>query len=159
MRSRNFWVGVIGPRKCRSVPNEKLNKTSDAPDGDSTPNAEVTDWCGHETATLVTSLLDPVADPYGRPVTNEEWHLPVIDIDWPCDWVPSTQPGNGHLYINKAVTAEGLFEILDVLAKHGIVEPGYAGASRRRGYSAVRHPEVKKPAEVIEQAKQGYGSF
>lgn len=75
-------------------------------------------------------------------------HYPLIDLDIPVNIVPSSRVGQTHLYINHPVTQEGLFEILDVLAKHGIVEPGYARAAKSRGYSAVRLPWVKKKESI-----------
>lgn len=71
-------------------------------------------------------------------------HYPVIDIDVPINIVPASRIGHTHLYINHPVSQEGLFEILHVLAKHGIVEEGYLLASKSRGYSAVRLPWIKK---------------
>jgi hypothetical protein len=71
-------------------------------------------------------------------------HYPVIDLDVPCNLIPSSKLGHSHLYINKAVSQQGLMEILEVLAKHGIVEEGYYMASKKRGFSAVRLPWVKK---------------
>ncbi len=37
--------------------------------------------------------------------------------------------------------------MLDALAYAGIIEPGYAEASKARGFSAVRLPWVSKPEE------------
>jgi hypothetical protein len=93
-----------------------------------------------EGANLVVSATgDPARDP----------HMPVIDLDVLCNLIPATQIGHTHLYINHPVSQEGLFEILDVLAKHGIVEQGYVKASKARGYSAVRLPWVKKHSSVL----------
>lgn len=75
-------------------------------------------------------------------------HYPVIDMDVPINIVPASRIGHTHLYINHPVSQEGLFEILDVLAKHGIVEKGYADASRATGYSSVRLPWIKKKEEI-----------
>ena len=79
--------------------------------------------------------------------SQRDVHYPVIDIDHPVWVVPSNGPHKYALYIDHPVSAEGLFEILDVLAKWGIVEVGYADASRSRGYSAVRPPWVDKPVK------------
>lgn len=140
----------MGPRLFRALPTE-LMEESDAifsidlaefnlglvtyePDGN---------WCEGDDpkATLVTSLTTE------RSIwdNNEIQHWPVIDIDHECAWVPSTQTGHGHLYINKAVSFEGLIEILEVLNKHGIVQDGYLHAAKIRGYTAVRLPGIKKP--------------
>jgi hypothetical protein len=136
-------------RKFRDLPNHKMDATSEFGghlDRDDDPTQS--NWCTEDKATLVTSLCEPVWENVGPPgFPHNEWverHLPVIDLDVESFLVPSSTPGHSHLYINKSVSREGLFEILDVLAKHGIVEPGYASASKRRGFSAVRHPRVKK---------------
>jgi hypothetical protein len=91
-------------------------------------------------ATLVTSAT-------GKDV-NKCSHYPVIDIDVPMNLVPASRIGHTHLYINHPVPQEGLFEILDVLAKWGIVEDGYVKASKARGYSGVRLPWIKKREEI-----------
>ncbi len=75
-------------------------------------------------------------------------HYPVIDLDVPCNLVPASRLGHTHLYINHPIPQEGLFEIMEVLAKWGIVETGYAAACKARGYSAVRLPWVKKDESV-----------
>lgn len=72
-------------------------------------------------------------------------HYPVIDIDLPIYALPSTTPGHSHLYIGKQVTTDQLFQLLDVMAEIGLVEPGYVEASRERGFTAVRLPWIPKP--------------
>lgn len=87
-------------------------------------------------ANLVTSL---VADRAGR------WHAPVLDLDFPAELVPSTTEGHFHLYLDHEIPEDRYFRLLDALADCGIIERGYASASKRRGFSAVRVPWVKKP--------------
>jgi hypothetical protein len=70
-------------------------------------------------------------------------HKPVIDIDLPCTLVESS-PGKHHLYIDAEVEHSVYFAMLDAMARAGVVEEGYAKASLRRGYSAVRHPDKPK---------------
>ena len=71
-------------------------------------------------------------------------HKPVIDLDLPVRLVPSGTPGHSHLYIDKGMDAGVFFNLLDAMADAGIVERGYANASRERGYAAVRHPDRPK---------------
>lgn len=71
-------------------------------------------------------------------------HYPVIDIDVPAMLVPSTTEGHSHLYINMEVPEESYFKLLEVLVECGIVEPGYSGASKKRGFGSVRIPGHKK---------------
>lgn len=78
-------------------------------------------------------------------VTGKPVHRLVIDLDGPHQYYESTTEGHGHLYFDNDLSWEACTEILDVLAKHGIVQPGYVKASKARGYSAVRLPWIKKP--------------
>lgn len=92
-----------------------------------------------DTANVVTSL--GVSDPL---LSDEDVHYPVLDLDVPCTLVPSSTPGNFHLYIDKAVTHKAYMSLLWALASAGLIEEGYASASTQRGFTAVRVPWVKK---------------
>lgn len=130
-------------RRFRDLANEMLDDSDDvfAHEGPGFFEA-AGNWCKQPDATLVTSLIS-IGDPHPMSL-----HMPVIDIDLPCAWVPSTNEHHGHLYINQVVTFDGLVEILEVLEKHGIVQSGYRAAAEARGYSAVRVPGLKKPAKA-----------
>ena len=72
-------------------------------------------------------------------------HMVMFDVDIPIVVVPSTTPGHSHVYFpNTYIPKEHLFEVLDVLANVGIVEPGYVAASKARGFTALRLPWVRK---------------
>lgn len=86
-----------------------------------------------QTHNTVTSLTE-----------DENWQLPVIDLDFPCELVPSSTPGHFHLYINKPTDKTSFLMALDAMAYAGWVEPGYVAASERRGYTVVRKPGVMK---------------
>ena len=116
-------------RCFRSNPNETLNN-SDEPFARETGH-----WCSEERATLVTSLLGP---------RSSGMHAPVLDFDLPCQWVESSTPGHGHLYINKAMPWADVAVLLRALCAVGLIEPGFRDASIARGYTAVRVPWVKK---------------
>lgn len=58
--------------------------------------------------------------------------------------VPSTTPGHGHLYVDHPTTWEAYQKLLNALVDHGILEPGYVGASEDRGWTCVRLPWVRK---------------
>lgn len=75
-------------------------------------------------------------------------HKPVLDIDIPHQYYESSTEGHGHLYFDIDLTWDAYREILEVLAKHGIIGPGYLKASIARGYTAVRLPWVKKKENV-----------
>ncbi|WWV91870.1 hypothetical protein GMYAFLOJ_CDS0040 [Microbacterium phage phiMiGM15] len=85
-------------------------------------------------ANIVTSAIEGL----------EDRHLILIDLDVPAYLLPSSTEGHSHLYIDTKVTTVGLQKVLDALADVGVVERGYADASRARGYSALRLPWVKK---------------
>src|SRR5690242_17576424 len=59
-----------------------------------------------------------VADPDEADVITSQlngspnYHMPVIDIDFPCELIESATPGHYHLYINKAVYKVHYFEML-----------------------------------------------
>lgn len=105
-------------------------------------NCSGMDYCGcqgeeivaEDEAELVCSDMD------------RETHKPVIDIDLPCRLVESS-PGRFHLYIDTRVPRTPYFAMLHAMAAAGVVESGYAFASKLRGYSAVRHPAKLKAAQ------------
>lgn len=72
-------------------------------------------------------------------------HRPVLDLDIPVRLVPSSTPGNSHLYIDKAMSWGTYAKLLQALQDAGILEVGYAQAAIRRGTSFLRPPGVKKP--------------
>lgn len=71
-------------------------------------------------------------------------HRPVLDIDVPMRYVPSTTQGHGHLYIDLDLTWDQYAELLKVLARCGIIEDGYLYASLEREATFVRLPWVRK---------------
>lgn len=77
------------------------------------------------------------------------WHYVLLDLDVPAFLVPSSTPGNSHLYIGKKVTWEQYKDLLGVLADAGIVEPGYVEVSLKRGHCDLRLPWIKKPEPIL----------
>lgn len=90
---------------------------------------------------VVTSLY---ADVWAITKPERPLHLPVIDVDLPISAVESSTPGHFHLYIERTMTTESLWKLLDVMEKVGLVEPGYVAASKQRGYTTARLPWIKK---------------
>lgn len=90
----------------------------------------------------VTSLQTPIPD---STEPSGGWHKPVLDIDFPAELLPSTTVGHYHLYLDKEVPWDDYVDLLNALAKCGIIEQGYANASIDRGHTAVRLPWVRKP--------------
>lgn len=115
-----------------------VHRKSDLAAGDDYNKPEHAVEVGAAEANLVTSAIDGA--------TGYKSHKLLVDLDVPAYLVPSSTPGHSHLYVDKAISGDALFAILDALADAGIVERGYAEASRARGYSALRLPWVRKEA-------------
>jgi hypothetical protein len=103
--------------------------------------------------------VDLHAEIYGPPVAPTEEnpanlvsslcldgkHRPAIDVDVPVRLIPSSTPDHWHLYFPTVeLDPDAYFELLDALAKAGIIGAGFAHHSRRRGASWLRLPGVKK---------------
>jgi hypothetical protein len=93
-----------------------------------------------EEATVITSQVAGPGD----------LHKVVLDIDLPAQLIPSTSPGHFHLYIDKEIGWRAYSRLLDALANAGVIEEGYAGASKARGYTAARLPWVRKNPPKVE---------
>lgn len=76
--------------------------------------------------------------------TDEVWHAPVLDIDFPAQLVPSATEGHFHLYLDMPMRWSTYEALLTALAAAGVIEDGYARASIARGASFVRMPGVPK---------------
>jgi len=87
-----------------------------------------------EKANMITSL------------DNSSWgtHRPVIDIDMGVAVLPSTNPGNFHLFIDKQMSKDDYFRLLEVMVDVGIVEEGFFDAAKAKGASGVRLPWIDK---------------
>lgn len=85
-------------------------------------------------------------------------HAPILDLDYPHRYVPSTTPGHGHLYLNRPIPRWRLFILLWGLYMGRVIEPGNFWWSLRRGGTFVRRQDVKKtPDEAA--VKYTYGMF
>jgi len=71
-------------------------------------------------------------------------HFPVLDLDFPCQLVPSSTPGKFHLYMDKSVTWVAYQNVLTAMASAGLLELGYVSASIARRATFVRKPGVLK---------------
>jgi hypothetical protein len=80
-------------------------------------------------------------------------HKLVLDIDLPAKLVPTTTPGHWHLYIDHEMPWEAYVKVIDALAEAGVIEKGYARASKLRGYTSVRPPWLPKTED--EKSKGG----
>lgn len=96
-------------------------------------------WDGEPRANLINSNTGKV-DGYRR-----DLHIPMFDIDLPMRVVPSTNPGKGHLYIDKPMPWEDVSLLLSTLAAVGIVHRNYRAHSEERGSTTLRPAFVDKP--------------
>lgn len=71
-------------------------------------------------------------------------HKIVLDVDLPVKAIPSSTEGHFHLYIDKEVRWVDYIELLNLLARIGVIEKNYASVSIARGYTSARLPWVKK---------------
>lgn len=72
-------------------------------------------------------------------------HRPALDIDVPCELIPSSTEGHHHLYFPTVGLSWKQYEkLLKVLGECGILEDGYVKASISRKQSFLRAPGVKK---------------
>jgi hypothetical protein len=88
-----------------------------------------------EDANLITSTIATEYPPT---------HKVVIDLDHAAQLIPSSTPGHFHLYIDHDIEWSLYAELLEVLAKVGLLEKGYVSASLERKFTAVRLPWVRK---------------
>jgi hypothetical protein len=72
------------------------------------------------------------------------YHTIMLDIDYNCAVVSSSTEGHHHLYIDKLLEWSAYREILEVLAKHGVIEEEYKNMSLRDGATYLRVPWNKK---------------
>lgn len=77
-------------------------------------------------------------------LTDKGTHMPVLDIDFPCELVPSSTEGHYHLYINREMTWPQYQDLLEALSVSGVIEDGYYRAAIHQGGTFVRKPGIKK---------------
>lgn len=81
-------------------------------------------------------------------------HAVILDIDYAAYVVPSSTPGHNHLYLDVpgGVAHDDYMELLAALSKCGVVEPGYAEVSIKRGHSDLRLPWVSKDEQRLHKS-------
>lgn len=76
--------------------------------------------------------------------TTSGWHRPILDLDFPHRYVPSTTPGHGHLYLDIEVPRWRWILLMLACRIAGVCEHGYVVWSLRRGANFVRVEGVDK---------------
>jgi hypothetical protein len=89
--------------------------------------------------------------------TEDGQHMPIIDLDFPHQYVPSTQEGHGHLYLNVPISRWRWHALMWGLFLGNQIELGYFVWSLRRGGNFVRTETTKKTVE--ESGYYTYGWF
>lgn len=73
-------------------------------------------------------------------------HMPVLDLDFPCELVPSSTEGHYHLYMDLPMPWATYRELLRALFLAGVIEEGCYLASIERKATMVRKKGVYKKA-------------
>lgn len=133
----------FGNRKFRNAPNEMLSESGEAGD----LGQHLGEWVElgtepHNEVTLVTSMMPD--DPFCPTDGGETYHMPALDLDCEHAYWESSTPGHGALLLNVPMDWDDYLRLIDLLEELGIIQFGYAEATRQRGYSALRTPWTKK---------------
>lgn len=76
-------------------------------------------------------------------MTNAKGHYLILDIDMPVQLITSSS-GNNHLLLPKVLQFDEMTEVLDVLAKYGIVQSKWVESAKRHGFATLRLPGISK---------------
>jgi hypothetical protein len=80
-------------------------------------------------------------------------HTLMLDLDIRHYFVASSTSGHSHLYVDTDLEPAALKEIIDVLAKHGVVQEGIKNQLDQSGFLTLRPPGVKKGDPYDDGAK------
>lgn len=100
---------------------------------------------------------DPSGELVSSHVEGTNLHAPILDLDFPHHYIPSTNPGHGHLYLDVPMSRLRMIFLLWALRVAGVIEQGNWWWSLRRGGTFVRVPGVQKTPE--EDTHYTYGMF
>lgn len=87
---------------------------------------------------------DAISSAYRDDTHLKGRHALLLDLDVEHVYVPSSTPYHGHLILNVELDKADMLEVLEVLRKHNILQPGYVSAARARGAAWLRTPWTKK---------------
>ena len=86
--------------------------------------------------------------------TTDGRHMPIIDLDFPHSYVPSSQEGHGHLYLDVPISRWRYVVLMTGLFVGKQIELGYYVWSLRRGGNFVRTAKTQKT-----EAESGYYTY
>lgn len=101
---------------------------------------DISQWpspCIPEPDGAKANLIDSLCD--------DGFHMPALDIDLPCELVPSTTEGHFHLYIDKPMSFAAYRKLVEAFIEAGIVEPNILKYMEANGMTTLRPSGVKKP--------------
>lgn len=75
-------------------------------------------------------------------------HRVLLDLDVQHVYVPSSTPGHGHLIIDVHQDFNTVLALLNMMFDMGILQSGFASATKTRGETWLRAPGVKKDHET-----------
>lgn len=99
--------------------------------------------CSFADANLITSKVQN-SSMVGLDGKLQPTHTPVLDIDIPCVYMPSSTEGHGHLYFQTVIPWDKYVRLLTVMGECGILEEGFVSASIAKEFTALRLPHIKK---------------
>lgn len=82
-------------------------------------------------------------------------HAPALDLDLPCELIPSSTEGHYHLLIDKPITWWRYRVLLRVLVFVGLIERKYYRHSVHRGMTMLRLPGIYKGVSYAEGPPEG----
>lgn len=111
---------------------------------------KVTTWDEDSSVTYSSEVRQPATSVMDANISTslredlQGFHALLLDLDIPAWLIPSSTEGHSHLYVDARIPEESYFQLLDALANAGVIQRGYAEASKRRGGTALRLPWIKK---------------
>jgi hypothetical protein len=77
-------------------------------------------------------------------LTEKGMHAPALDIDFKARLIPSSTIGHYHLYLDKEICWDDYAKLIAVMGEIGLIEPGYAEVSLKKGMTTLRKPGIVK---------------
>lgn len=71
-------------------------------------------------------------------------HRPIVDLDWPHEYVPSSHAGHAHLYLNVEISRTRWVLLMLGLYFGRVISFAYLAWSLRRGQNFARQPHIVK---------------
>lgn len=75
---------------------------------------------------------------------DDGMHAPIFDLDYGAYLIPSSTPGNSHLYIEKKITWAQYENILKAFEAAGLIQEGWVRTARRDKRAYLRLPHIRK---------------